>query len=101
MKSVNCERIARALNSEWSLVKNYDWSTRGRIWVFWDPRVWKVNVLSKSDQFISCYVSTVNNEVYFNATFVYGDNDPSLRRVVWRELRSCAAMIKTMLHGWS
>lgn len=61
----------------------------------------KVNVLSKSDQFISCYVSTVNNEVYFNATFVYGDNDPSLRRVVWRELRSCAAMIKTMLHGWS
>lgn len=31
------------------------------------------------DNFISYYVSTVNNEVYFNATFVYGDNDPSVR----------------------
>lgn len=62
MKSANCERRARALNSEWSLVKNYDWSTRGRIWVFWDPRV-GINFLSKSDKFMSYFVSTVNNEV--------------------------------------
>jgi hypothetical protein len=48
--------------------------------------VLKVDLLGSSDKIIHVIVTMVGSNVFFNASFVYGDNCPSKRKALWVEI---------------
>ena len=50
IRRVNNERIFRTMFPVWNLINNNEWSTRGRIWVCWDPLVYEVERLDQNDR---------------------------------------------------
>ena len=53
VKSSKAERITGCIPSTWSYCANYEFSNKGRIWVFWDEAIWTGSVVSTSLQQIT------------------------------------------------
>lgn len=73
-------------NFSWAF--NYDFHPNGRIWVGWDPSVWKVVVISSSAQQITCSVQHNETMATFVVSFIYAFNTSVDRRPFWLELLS-------------
>lgn len=80
--------VSRYINPKFHWVFNYEHHQNGRIWVGWDPVVWKVVVLSSSVQQITCTLQHCTNLDSIVISFIYGFNTTSERRHLWQELLS-------------
>ncbi|KAK9675810.1 hypothetical protein RND81_11G032700 [Saponaria officinalis] len=80
--------IMRTLFSSYSVVANYDYQVNGRIWVVWNPATVALIPLQVHSQFVHCHIHHHSSNVEFLATFVYGNNDPSVRLSLWDSLSS-------------
>jgi len=77
-------RILKCIPTSWQCTNNNEYSILGRVWIFWNPRVWSCQVYSKGLQQITV---TISNKGGFNMlTAVYGSNWQSRRTDLWREL---------------
>lgn len=65
---------------------NYEFHPNGRLWLGWDPSRWKINVISKSAQQISCEACLLAANKSFFLTMVYGYNTYVERRSLWTDL---------------
>ena len=92
------ERIRGSLPFSWEYATNGSLGPRGRIWVMWNPRVFKVEVLRCSSQVISCTVETLDGKLCFVASFVYLENERAGRVEAWNELRVCR-LVSFLLGG--
>jgi hypothetical protein len=58
IRDKNIDNVSRLLLRNWSFLYNYDFSCRGRVWVFWNADVVKVDVLACQTElfmFVSLY----------------------------------------------
>ena len=78
--------LASHLFSGWSVLTNYEFNPRGRIWVVWQSNV-RLSPFYKCAQLITCSVKLEELEVEFFCSFVYASNDGEERKVLWQELR--------------
>lgn len=56
--------LSRKLFNDWSMITNYEYSRRGRIWVVWRRNV-RLTPFYKSGQLITCSVKLDNREDEF------------------------------------
>ncbi|XP_010496100.1 PREDICTED: uncharacterized protein LOC104773215 [Camelina sativa] len=70
----------------WSVLTNYEYSPRGRIWVLWKGSV-RMDPFYKSEQLITCSVKLDDQSEEFFCSFVYGLKTVEARRVLWQEIK--------------
>jgi len=78
--------VSSTLFSNWSLLTNYEYNSRGRIWVLWRDSV-RLTPFYKSGQMITCAAKLAESDEEFFCSFVYASNFPEERKVLWGELR--------------
>ena len=69
------EGVKRSLPYQWKHATNNLIGGMGRIWVMWNPNVFKVVVLRCASQVVTCSVESVDGKLAFVASFVYAEND--------------------------
>ena len=82
----NSLRLSAGLFRDWSVLTNYEYNPRGRIWVLWRSNV-RLSPIYKSEQMITCSVKLEEQETEFFCSFVYALNLGEQRRTLWQELR--------------
>lgn len=82
----NSERLATSLFQDWSVLTNYEYNRRGRIWVVWRNNV-RMSPFFKSEQLITCSIKLESQEEEFFCSFVYGLNTGDQRKILWQELQ--------------
>lgn len=93
VKQPSAAMISHFICPKFTWTYNYDFHPNGRIWVGWDPGVWKVVVISASAQQITCKVQHCDAPESFVVTFIYSFNTSVERRTLWHELLSTQAII--------
>jgi len=74
VKEKNVEKVADKICQGWQWFYNFSHGNRQRIWVAWNPKCYKVQMLSFSTQFMHCRVwQNLSNKAFF-ITYVYGEN---------------------------
>ena len=91
VKVDNALCISKEICKNWSWLFNYEDHHNGRIWVGWDPTVWKISLLSKSAQQISCLATFLEKQTTICVTFVYAFNTAAQRLSLWNELESISS----------
>ena len=85
LPKVNCMHRFRL--KAWKFVCNAESAAYARIIVFWNPETVKVDMLQFSAQGIHVKVTSLVQQFYFTATFIYGYNTIAARRDLWENLR--------------
>lgn len=83
--------VSKKIKKSWSWFFNYDHHYNGRVWVGWDPSIWHVTVYTKSAQHITCFVTFLEKNLTFMATFVYAYNEAQDRVPLWQDLNSLSS----------
>lgn len=99
VRQSSATQISNFICPNFSWAFNYDFHPNGRIWVGWDPSVWKVVVISSSAQQITCSVQHNETMATFVVSFIYAFNTSVDRRPLWLELLSVKDNIGEM--AWS
>lgn len=86
VKESKMQRVRHKLLQDWSVLTNYEYNRRGRIWVVWKHNV-RMSPIFKSVQLITCLVKLENNEEEFFCSFVYASNFGEERKILWNELK--------------
>lgn len=95
IKMNNAQKVALNLCNGWFLTNNLGAHPGGRIWIVWKPAIMQVQIEFVSAQVIHCAVMYSGNGAKFYVTFVYGFNDPTIKRPLWQEVRD----IKSSING--
>lgn len=83
MKEEHAEKIKDCIVPGWFFVSNYHKHHLGRIWVSWDPTVFNVSVVADNEQVITCDVVTVQGNMSWIQSFVYGSTKGLIRRQLY------------------
>ncbi|XP_074267050.1 uncharacterized protein LOC141590352 [Silene latifolia] len=75
------------------MVHNNDMHYNGRIWVFWNPRVFSLTVIAKSSQHIHCSLLHHASQKHFEVTFVYAFNVRGDRKLLWQHLQNISHQV--------
>jgi hypothetical protein len=88
VRDKNKDNVSQLLLRNWSILYNYDFSCRGRIWVCWNANAVKVDVFRMLDQAIHVSITILATNICFNTSIIYGDNNASLREALWSNIVS-------------
>lgn len=72
VKTMKEAKIIAKIVRGWSWISNATSTSKGRIWVFWDPNIFDFNVIDISAQCIHGMVRIYATNLLFNFTIVYG-----------------------------
>ena len=87
IKLSKIRRVNSCVSPNWPSCNNFHLSSRGRIWISWNPDVWTCDVYAISIQQITLTVQNKGKlEGYL--TVVYGLNTPCERLSLWHEIAS-------------
>ena len=86
VKESLAQRLARKLFKDWSVLTNYEFNRRGRIWEVWRKDV-RLTPVFQSEQMITCSVKIENQDEEFFCSFIYASNFAAERRLLWNDLR--------------
>ncbi|XP_077226473.1 uncharacterized protein LOC143888949 [Tasmannia lanceolata] len=78
------------IHGNWDCHANYNFTTKGRIWIVWDRSQIRVNVLHESKQHVHTEVTFIHYNITILLTFVYATNSGNERRLLWDSLDSIA-----------
>lgn len=78
--------ISSTIDFRFQWLFNYDCHHNGRIWLGWDPNLWKVQKLVTNAQHLSCFINRVGTNDSFFVSFVYALNTDVERRSLWAGL---------------
>ncbi|XP_077252336.1 uncharacterized protein LOC143891678 [Tasmannia lanceolata] len=81
------------IHCNWDCHANFNFTTKGRIWIVWDRRQIQVNVLDESKQHVHTEVTFIQYNITTLLTFVYATNSGNERRLLWDSLGSIAPTI--------
>lgn len=85
VKKGKAGRVGYTIFKYWSILTNYEYSPRGRIWVVWRNDV-RLTPFYKNSQVITCSVKSEDQEDEFFCSFVYASNFLEKRKVLWKKL---------------
>ena len=77
----------------WKFANNSQPNSIDRIWVGWNPDKVNLTICKCSTQLIYTIVTSVDNALTFEASFVYGSNNIQDRKSLWTELTYISASI--------
>lgn len=72
VKAHNKDRIMKKFGNSWRWEHNYEASSRGRIWIAWNPSTVSVQVLIKTAKMVHCRVGDKQVGDQWFLTVVYG-----------------------------
>lgn len=73
---------------------NYDFSSKGRIWIVWCPLKVQLEVVSSSEQIVHCKIRDCHDLGIIFVSFVYGLHCVGDRKRLWAELSTIAACLR-------
>ncbi|KAL9224936.1 hypothetical protein vseg_000914 [Gypsophila vaccaria] len=84
--------LPKAMNSfdDWSISTNNGFCNGGRIWIVWQPAVFRVHFMEYNSQFINKRVESLLSRNWFYITMVYAFNEYQERMPLWNSLRRIA-----------
>lgn len=85
--------ISKFIGPKFSWLFNYSQHYHGRIWIGFDPKVWKVTSMVCSAQHHTCSILRIDGGLEFYASFIYGSNASMERRALWADLLEFKASI--------
>ncbi|CAE6235277.1 unnamed protein product [Arabidopsis arenosa] len=80
------QSLMSSIFQDWSVLTNYEYNRRGRIWVVWRNNA-RLSPFYKSGQLITCSVKLEDREEEFFCSFLYASNFATERKELWNELR--------------
>lgn len=83
VKAHNKDRVVKKFGNSWSWVHNYEASSRGRIWIAWNPSTVSVQILLKTAQIVHC---RVGDKQAGTVTVVYGLHTMDDQKSLWVDL---------------
>lgn len=86
VKQESAPFVSNLVASRFQWLFNYDHHYNGRIWLGWDPELWKISDCTTHAQHISCNITSIGTGISFFASFIYASNDHLERRILWRDL---------------
>ncbi|KAJ8430951.1 hypothetical protein Cgig2_003535 [Carnegiea gigantea] len=75
-------------NIGWKWAHNFTLNPKGRLWLAWNPKEYKVVVLQITEQFIHTRATQLYSQKDIYATFVYGFNHAQQRAPMWADLET-------------
>ncbi|KAF8409849.1 hypothetical protein HHK36_002367 [Tetracentron sinense] len=78
--------IACKILDGWCCLDNYNWADHGRIWIFWDPSMVKLDMVGGSMQSLHVLASRKEWHSPVLLSFVYGSNLRIERGQLWRDI---------------
>lgn len=97
VKEKKVNSIANNIFQGWHWYHTFHLNPKGRIWIAWQPRVFRVQVVDMSEQHIHCKATVQQNMKQFFITFVYGANHETNRKALWTALTSIA---NSLIEPW-
>lgn len=85
VKEGRSERILSTVFQGWSMISNYEYNTRGRIWLVWRPDI-RVTPFFKSGQMLTVSICTEGDQEFFYS-IVYALNTMEERKELWKDLK--------------
>ena len=85
VKEGKVKAMSSSIFTSWSVLTNYEYNSRGRIWVVWKSNV-RLTIFFKSSQAITCSVKLEELDDEFFYSFIYASNLAEERKELWREL---------------
>ena len=70
----------------WHYTSNIDYSTSCRILVGWNPHKISLTCVNASSQWLTCEITTQSLLVPLRITFIYGQNTPAARTLLWNHI---------------
>lgn len=86
VKEKKAEILRSKMFMDWTVITNYEFNPRGRIWVMWRSST-RLTPFFKSAQMITCSVKLVDRQEEFFCSFVYALNTVEERKTLWQELK--------------
>ncbi|CAN4105321.1 unnamed protein product [Withania somnifera] len=71
----------------WDIIDNSAYSTKGRIWIIWDPQMVTCTLMEMNKQYIHTEVVIEEMNIIFTFTAVYGLHTINDRRSLWAQLK--------------
>ena len=90
VKERNAGKVRKRFGTKWCHADNYDHHDNGRIWLLWNDQRIKVQILSKSDQFIHCGIYDMADSLLQWTTFIYAQNHLDRHRELWHAIEQLA-----------
>ncbi|KAK9667762.1 hypothetical protein RND81_13G009700 [Saponaria officinalis] len=94
---LNSSRLIRSFFGGLAVFCSYNDQRKGRIWLVWNPRTVSVLPMSSCSQLVHCHVLHHDTQSSFHCTFVYANNDPSVRLELWDNLCSLSSTVQEWL----
>jgi len=80
VKKEEDNKVAARTFPRWMWQHNSTPNIKGRIWIAWKQRSYKVKVLKKIEHLMQCYTTQLSTNKKFYITFVYGMNQEQQRQ---------------------
>lgn len=88
VRECNASWLARKIKKDWHFLFNYNSDTCNRIWVGWNPDLFKVSKVLESMQMIVFTATNLANNFIFTLAMIYNTNNLSERYMLWEEIKS-------------
>ncbi|XP_074296366.1 uncharacterized protein LOC141626478 [Silene latifolia] len=95
VKTININKVQAGLGYNWQFINNNDLKESGRIWLLWDPAIFKVDVLLKDVQVIHATVEHLLTGFSWVCSLVYGCNKDSERVGLWQSILHCNSLVNS------
>ncbi|XP_058756016.1 uncharacterized protein LOC131629234 [Vicia villosa] len=86
VKINNSKIVRKRLGFDWEFIDNYEHHINGRIWLAWNPNIWSITPIEKTEQLVHSDVYTNTGNLSHHLIIVYAQNQINNRRSLWQDL---------------
>ncbi|KAF8012225.1 hypothetical protein BT93_I0377 [Corymbia citriodora subsp. variegata] len=90
----NFNNLSSGLIPGWKWMSNYEYSSRGRIWVGWNPSLVGFNAILCTDQLIHGELKFLYSGIILSLSVAYGEHTYVARRSLWNHLINLSLALK-------
>ncbi|XP_074290616.1 uncharacterized protein LOC141617331 [Silene latifolia] len=90
IKNKKFSKVVNSFNNGWCISTNNGYHSGGRIWILWQPKMFRVNFIEYNAQFIHMKVESLLDKGICYLTMVYAFNGIQDRAPLWNHLRKIA-----------
>ncbi|KAF8029450.1 hypothetical protein BT93_E1992 [Corymbia citriodora subsp. variegata] len=94
VSAANFNNLSFGLIPGWKWMSNYEYASRGRIWVGWNPSLVGFNAILCSDQLIHGELKFLYSGIILSLSVAYGEHTYVARRPLWNHLINLSLVLK-------
>ncbi|XP_020266638.1 uncharacterized protein LOC109842142 [Asparagus officinalis] len=80
------KQIGNKIAKDWKWISNIHMANKARIWILWESKVFSVQNINATDQFITHKLESKDGKLSFLLTAVYALNQTEGRKTLWEDL---------------